>query len=119
MAELEDYGERNRSHISISAFRQTAAYAFPSRKQERKPLRDDYATHAAALLDQLAVALGAPPTPEADTRLSVEGLKLGTMVCHPLIVSVAERSISPVNRELIWTARTVSTASKRSTSGRR
>jgi Subtilase family len=80
MAELEDYGERNRSHISINAFRETAAYTFPSRNQERKPLRDDYAAHAAALLDQLAVALGELPVAESDRRLSIEGLKPGAIV---------------------------------------
>jgi hypothetical protein len=80
MAEPEDYDARNRAHISINAFRETAAYTFPVRSQERKPLRDDYAAHAATLLDQLAVALGELPAPGADARLPVQGLKRGAIV---------------------------------------
>ncbi|MGO4560109.1 S8 family peptidase [Mesorhizobium sp. 2RAF21] len=80
MAEPDDYGARNRAHISINAFKEPAAYTFPSRKQERKPLRDNYAAHAATLLDQLAVALGALPATGADTRLPIQGLKPGTIV---------------------------------------
>ncbi|ACI93531.1 Y4BN [Afipia carboxidovorans OM5] len=80
MAEPDDFGARSRTHISINAFRETAAYTFPARRQERKPLREDYAAHAAALLDQIAVALGNLPPPAVDTRLPVEGLKRGTIV---------------------------------------
>ena len=39
MAEPNDFGGRDRSHFSIDAFRETAAYAFPARAQSRKPLR--------------------------------------------------------------------------------
>lgn len=80
MPESEDFGRRNRPHISIDAFRETAAYIFPSRAQQRRPLRDDYAAHATALLDQLAAALGDVPTAGADRRLRVEGLNPGTIV---------------------------------------
>jgi Subtilase family len=80
MAEPDDYGARNRAHISINTFRETAAYTFPARNQERKPLREDYAAHATALLDQLSAALGGVPAPAADGRLPVEGLKRGTIV---------------------------------------
>ena len=80
MADPENYDARDRRHIPIDAFRETAAYAFPSRAQQRKPLRDDYTAHAGQLLDQLAAALGQLPTPAADTRLAVQGLKAGTVV---------------------------------------
>lgn len=80
MAESDEYSARNRAHISINAFRETAAYTFPARSQERKPLRENYAAHAATLLDQLAVALGELPAPSADARLPVEGLKRGAIV---------------------------------------
>ena len=80
MAEPDDYGAKNRAHISINAFRETAAYTFPVRNQERKPLREDYAAHAATILDQLAVALGDLPAPGADARLPVPGLRRGTIV---------------------------------------
>jgi hypothetical protein len=80
MAEPEDFSVRDRPHISIDAFRETAAYTFPSRKQERKPLRGDYAAHAASLLNQLATALGDLPVPGADPRLPIEGLKPGAIV---------------------------------------
>ena len=79
MAESE-FGVRDRPHISISSFRETAAYLSPARAQARKPLRDDYAAHAAALLEQFATALGNVPPPEADPRLRVEGLKPGVIV---------------------------------------
>jgi hypothetical protein len=80
MAEPEDFGVRDRPHISINTFRETAAYTFPSRNQQRKALRDDYAAHAAALLDKLAAALGDVPAAGADPRLRVEGLKPGAIV---------------------------------------
>src|SRR5690606_490193 len=71
---------RDRQHIPIDVFRETAAYTFPSRNQERKPLRGNYAAHAAYLLDQLATALGDVPLPADDPRLAVQGLKSGTIV---------------------------------------
>lgn len=80
MVEPEDYGSRDRPHIFINVFRETAQYAFPARAQQRKPLRENYAAHADALLEQLAQALGELPAPAADPRLSVEGLKPGTVV---------------------------------------
>jgi hypothetical protein len=80
MAEPEDYGVRDRPHISISAFREAAQYSFPTRAQQRKPLREDYAAHAAGLLNQLDRALGDLPAPNADARLSIDGLKPGTVV---------------------------------------
>jgi hypothetical protein len=80
MAGTDNFDTRNRPHISIDLFRDTAAYVFPSRKQERKPLREDYAAHAAQLLEQLGTALGELPTAGADPRLSVQGLKPGTIV---------------------------------------
>lgn len=80
MAKPEDYGARDRPHISINTFREASQFNAPMRRQERKPLRDDYAAHADALLDQLTRALGALPAPANDPRLRVEGLKLGTVV---------------------------------------
>ncbi|RAX43468.1 S8 family peptidase [Rhizobium tropici] len=80
MAESSNFDARNRPHILIDLFRDTAAYTFPSRNQERKPLRDDYAAHAAQLLSQLAAALGEQPQASFDPRLAVQGLKPGTIV---------------------------------------
>jgi hypothetical protein len=80
MAGPSDFDARDRPHIAIDAFRETAAYTFPSRKQERKPLRGDYAAHAAHLLDQLGKALGDVPQPHDDPRLAIQGLKSGTVV---------------------------------------
>lgn len=80
MAEPDNFDTRDRPHIPIDAFRETAAYERPPRNQERKPLRDDYAAHAARLLDQLAVALGDLPLPGDDARISIQGLKPGTIV---------------------------------------
>lgn len=78
MAESENYDEKNRPHIPIDLFRETAAYEYPARDQKRKPLRDNYAAHAQHLLDQLAQALGEQP--QAGARLTIEGLKPGTVV---------------------------------------
>jgi len=80
MAEPDNFDTRDRQHIPIDVFRETAAYTFPSRNQERKPLRGNYAAHAAYLLDQLATALGDVPLPADDPRLAVQGLKSGTIV---------------------------------------
>ncbi|TWI73606.1 subtilase family protein [Bradyrhizobium huanghuaihaiense] len=79
-ADEEDYGARDRPHISINAFREATQYEYPSRRQERRPLREDYAAHANALLNQLTHALGGLPAPPADTRLQIEGLKPGTVI---------------------------------------
>ena len=57
MADPVDYDQRNLRHIAIDQWREAAAYAFPQRDQSRNPLRDDYQTHAAGLLAQLAAAL--------------------------------------------------------------
>jgi hypothetical protein len=35
MAEPDNFDTRDRAHISIDVFRETAAYTFPSRNQER------------------------------------------------------------------------------------
>ena len=53
MTEPEDFGARDRQHLSINAFREGAQYEFPPRQMRRRPLRDDYAAHASALLGQL------------------------------------------------------------------
>ncbi|WP_234731344.1 S8 family peptidase [Acidocella facilis] len=80
MPEPDNFDARNRPHILIDVFRKPAAYTYPSRRQERKPLRDDYAAHAAELLAQLGAALGELPQSGADPRLRVQGLKPGTIV---------------------------------------
>lgn len=80
MAEPEDYSVRDRPHISINAFREATQYSFPSRAQQRKPLREDYAAHANALINQLTDALGDVPVAAVDPRLRVEGLKPGVVV---------------------------------------
>lgn len=79
-ADDEDYGTRDRPHILINSFREATQYEYPSRNQERRPLRQDYAAHADSLLNQLTLALGDLPAPEIDTRLQIEGLKPGTVV---------------------------------------
>lgn len=78
MPTSDDFGARDRAHVRIDALRERAAYQVPGRKQSRKPMRDDYTAHADALLSQLA-AIFAAMDPSA-TRLSIEGLKPGTIV---------------------------------------
>lgn len=97
MAEPEDFGARNRPHLSISAFREATQYGFPSRALARKPLREDYAAHADALLGQLTDALGELPASAADPRLRVEGLKPGTVV-EVLTLPPADRSRSKASK---------------------
>lgn len=80
MAEPNNFDSRNRPHILINVFRENAAYAVPKRNQKRKQLRDDYAAHAARLIDQLAAALGEIPLADFDLRLPVNGLKPGMVV---------------------------------------
>ena len=80
MAEQSDFGARKHLHISFDVFRDGIAYSYPRRRIEPKPLRDDYAAHSKALLDQLTAALGDIPVAGQDTRLPVEGLKAGAIV---------------------------------------
>jgi hypothetical protein len=80
MEEPEDFGARDRPHISLDEWRETAAYEYPTRNQARKPLRDDYTAHATGLLDQLTTALGDIPIGANDARLLVQGLKPGAIV---------------------------------------
>lgn len=80
MGDPGGYGDRDRPHFSIDTFRQATQYGFPLRDRKHKALREDYEAHADALLAQLKGALGALPTPSADPRLRIEGLKPGTVV---------------------------------------
>ncbi|AWL07735.1 S8 family serine peptidase [Massilia oculi] len=80
MAESNNFNKRNRPHISIDLFRDESAYVVPSRDRKRKPLRGDYAAHAAHLLSELRTALGPLPAPTSDGRLAIRGLKAGTIV---------------------------------------
>lgn len=76
----EEYSLRQLRHIPIDALREAVRYKFPPRRMDPKPLRGDYAAHAAGLLRQLDAALGEVPLPGADIRIQVEGLKLGALV---------------------------------------
>ena len=76
----ENFDARDRRHLSIDAFCESARYQVPGRPRNGKPLRDDYAAHAETLLAQLAEALGPRRLPGADQRLQVNGLKLGEIV---------------------------------------
>lgn len=80
MAESDEYGLRDRPHLSIDAFRESTQYSYPPRPQRRKPLRENYAAHASALVEQLTQALGELHTTDADARLSVPGLKPGSLI---------------------------------------
>ncbi len=80
MAKPGHFDTRDRPHISIDVFREEREYTSPSRPQTHKPLRADYAAHAAGLLKQLAAALGNVPVPAVDPRLPLRGLKSGTIV---------------------------------------
>ena len=78
MPASDNFDARDRAHVSINNRRERATYEYPSRDQRRNPLRDDYPAHAAHLLDQLVLALGA--IPPAVERLSIDGLRPGTIV---------------------------------------
>jgi hypothetical protein len=80
MAEQGDFGTRKHVHVSFDVFRDGIAYSYPRRKIDPKRLRDDYAAHSKALLDQLTAALGDIPVEGQDSRLPVEGLKAGAIV---------------------------------------
>lgn len=80
MVDQSDYSARRHVHISFDVFRDGISYSYPRRKIDPKPLRDDYAAHSKALLDQLTAALGDMPTAEQDGRMPVEGLKAGAIV---------------------------------------
>ena len=80
MADQSDFGERKHIHISFDVFRNEFRYSPPRRNFGEKQHRDDHAAHAATLLGELSAALGDIPEAKHDDRLSVEGLKPGTIV---------------------------------------
>jgi hypothetical protein len=80
MADQRDYSARKHLHISFDVFRDGISYSYPRRKIDPMPLREDYAAHSRALLDQLTAALGDIPIAGQDGRLPVEGLKAGAIV---------------------------------------
>jgi hypothetical protein len=80
MAELDVVSIRNVPHVQINIFQETGDFTYPGRKQERKPIREDYAAHADNLLAQLAEALGPPLDSQQDSRLQIDGLKPGILV---------------------------------------
>ena len=80
MADQNDYSARKHVHISFDVFRDGISYSSPRRRINPKPLRDDYAAHSRALLDQLTAALGDIPIAGQDDRLPVEDLKAGAIV---------------------------------------
>ena len=75
-----EYNLRKLPHLSIDAWRETVRYEYPPRPMAQRPLRGDYAAHAAGLLKQLDTALGSVPTSTADPRIRVEGLRPGALV---------------------------------------
>lgn len=91
MAAKENSGPPDRPHIRIDAFLSKAAYTYPSRKQERKPLRDNYASHAAHLLKRLDAALGIIPPKSSDKRISLSGFSKGTIVEITTMVPLTSR----------------------------
>jgi hypothetical protein len=76
----EEFWTYDRAHVRIDAFRERAQYEFPSRPQDRAARRDDHHSHSAALLDQLAAALGELPAEGQDHRITIEGQKRGVLV---------------------------------------
>ena len=80
MADPNDFDARAQRHIDISATREAADYAYPSRPIARRPRRADYRAHADALREQLISALGAIPPAAQDRRENIPGLKRGAIV---------------------------------------
>lgn len=75
MAEPGDFDARVLTHIAIDQWRESSAYAFPARAQTRKPIREDYAAHAAELIGDLTAAL-----PVIGGAASVPGMTPGALV---------------------------------------
>lgn len=80
MADQTDFNELKHIHISFDVFRDEVGYAYPGRKIEKQPRREDYSAHAEELLAQLAAALGEMPEAGHDDHLPIEGLKPGKIV---------------------------------------
>lgn len=80
MANVDDFNERKLPHLSIDSFRAVQRYTPPRRRIEPQPIRDNYAAHSQALLDQLAVAFGLLPPLGQDPRLDIPGLAKGTVI---------------------------------------
>jgi hypothetical protein len=80
MTDYYSFDKPEQPHIRIDRFRQEAKHAAPSRKQSRKPLREDYEAHASRLLQQLAAALTEQSPDVTPTRINVPGLKPGRVL---------------------------------------
>lgn len=80
MTDISDVPARPFAHVRIERFQSSAAYGRRRGGSEHKAIRDDYAAHAEQLLRALEAAL--PPFPPAgeDDRLTVRGLKSGSLV---------------------------------------
>lgn len=93
MAGSDDYGVRNRPHLSINVFKDSTAYKFPAREQNRKPLRENYAAHADSLVRQLAAALADAPVSPPETAPAIQGLQPGVIVEVTTIASSTQTKI--------------------------
>ncbi|MGO1081249.1 S8 family peptidase [Inquilinus sp. CA228] len=80
MTDLGDFDERHLAHLPIDLWRESVGYDYPSRKQQRRPLRDDYTAHAQGLIRQLTDALGDLPPRDADPRLPIPNMAPGTLI---------------------------------------
>ncbi|MFC3068428.1 S8 family peptidase [Phenylobacterium soli] len=92
MADRGDFDGRDLPHISIDSWREPTTYKYPSQAQVRKPLREDYAAHAASLLGQLAAALPAIPAARDDIRLDIPGLGRGALVALETMPPTSDRA---------------------------
>ena len=81
MAEPEDFGVRDRPHVSIEWSSRNRGLQLPGASAGAQAAAGGLRrARRMALLDQLASALGDLPPAGADPRLRVEGLKPGTVV---------------------------------------
>ena len=79
MPPIDSFATRDRPHVHFSSLKRSHRFQPPNRPRAARVLREDYAAHAASLLEQLAHALHAGPVGDPG-RLPVEGLRPGKVV---------------------------------------
>jgi hypothetical protein len=80
MSDVSEVSARSVPHVRIEVFQSTAAYKPRRRKIEHVKIRENYASHAEQLLRALEAALPPLSSRDQDSRLALDGLKLGSLV---------------------------------------
>lgn len=80
MAQDDDFSSHDYAHVRIERFLTSSQYVYPSSARDEPDLKKDPVQHSAFLIQRLAAALGAIPTPAVDQRVEIPGHVKGVNV---------------------------------------